>query len=107
MDNLMKYKSYHGQITYDDEAKILHGEVIGLKDVITFQGKTVAELQIAFKESINDYLAWCKERGEEPDKTFSGKIHIRIPSNLHAELTHKAASQDLSLNSYIIEKLQK
>lgn len=59
---MMEYKGYLGKADYDYEAKIFHGEVIGLKDVITFQGRTVDELEQAFKDSINDYLAWCKER---------------------------------------------
>ena len=60
----MKYKGYIGQVTYDDEAKLFHGEVIDLKDVITFQGTTVKELETAFKDSIDDYLAWCEERND-------------------------------------------
>ncbi|SRR5260221_2460943 len=67
----MEYKGYLGKITYDDEAKIFHGEVIGLKDIITFQGKSVNELKKAFQDSINDYLAWYKERGEQPEKDIT------------------------------------
>jgi predicted HicB family RNase H-like nuclease len=32
----MKYKGYTGVVEYDDDAHMFHGEVIGLKDVITF-----------------------------------------------------------------------
>ncbi len=56
----MKYKGHIGHVEYDDEAKIFHGEVFGLKDIITFQGKSVEELEQEFKNSIDDYLAWCK-----------------------------------------------
>jgi predicted HicB family RNase H-like nuclease len=56
----MKYKGYIGHVEYDNEAKIFHGEVIGLKDVITFQGSSVKELEEAFKDSVEDYLAWSK-----------------------------------------------
>lgn len=66
----MKYKGYFGHVEYDDEAKIFHGEVIGLRDIITFQGKSVDELEQAFHDSVNDYLSWCKELGEKPEKTF-------------------------------------
>lgn len=104
---MMKYKGYAGIVTYDPAAKIFHGEVLGLKDVITFQGKAVEELEKAFRESIDDYLMWCKERGEKPEKTFSGNIRIRIPVDLHARLAHAAARQKVSLNSLIIDKLQK
>jgi predicted HicB family RNase H-like nuclease len=61
----MKYEGYFGEVTYDDEAKIFHGEVIGLKDIITFQAKSVDELKKAFQDSINDYLAWRHECNEQ------------------------------------------
>ncbi len=104
---MMKYKGYLGEVSYDADAKIFHGEVLGLKDVITFQGTTVKELEKAFKDSINDYLSWCKERGEKPEKTFSGNIRIRISPDLHAKLAQAAVTQGVSLNSLIIDRLQK
>jgi predicted HicB family RNase H-like nuclease len=104
---MMKYKGYFGEITYDDEAKIFHGEVIGLKDIITFQGKSVNELKKAFQDSINDYLAWCEERGEQPEKTYSGKLHIRMNPQLHAHLAVEAAKQNISLNDLVNQKLNK
>ena len=57
---MMKYKGYIGSVEYDDTAKLFHGEVIGLKDVITFQGTTVKEIEKAFKDSVDDYISWCK-----------------------------------------------
>src|SRR6266478_6191197 len=104
---MMKYKGYFGEVTYDDKAKIFHGEVIGLKDVITFQGRSVSELKKAFQDSINDYLAWCEERGEQPQKTYSGKLHIRMNPQLHAHLAVEAAKQNMSLNDLINQKLDK
>ena len=97
---MMKYKGYLGKVTYDAEAKIFHGEVLGLKDVITFQGKTVDELEEAFMDSIDDYVRWCKERGEEPKKSFSGNLRIRISPNLHAKLAQAAEIKGVSLNSF-------
>lgn len=38
---MMQHKGYTGKVEFDDEAEIFHGEVIGLRDVITFQGRTV------------------------------------------------------------------
>lgn len=68
----MNYKGYSTYIEFDDEAGIFHGEVLDIKDVIKFQGTSVTELKKAFKDSVDDYLAFCKERDEEPDKPFSG-----------------------------------
>jgi predicted HicB family RNase H-like nuclease len=104
----MKYKGYFGEVKYfDDEAGIIHGEVIGLKDIITFQGQSVKELKKAFHESIDDYLAWCKERGEKPEKTYSGNIRLRMNPDLHAYLALEAAQQGISLNDLINNKLTK
>ena len=104
---MMKYKGYFGQVAYDDEAKLFHGEVIGLKDVITFQGTTVEEIEQAFKDSIDDYLAWCKERGEKPEKTYSGKFNVRVTPDVHASLVLEAAKHGISLNDLIAQKLSK
>lgn len=104
---MMEYKGYMGKVSYDAESKIFHGDVIGLKDVITFQGTSVKELEKAFKDSINDYLAWCKQRGEEPEKSYSGNLRLRLSPDLHAQLAHLAAIKGLSLNAFIIDQLQK
>jgi len=104
---MMKYRDYVGHVTYDDEAKVFHGEVMGLRDVITFQGCTVQELEQAFKDSVNEYIAFCKERGEKPEKTFSGNLRIRIDPDLHAQLALEASSHKQSLNTLIIDKLKR
>ena len=103
---MMKYKGYIGHVEYDNEAKIFHGEVVGLSDIITFQGKSVEELEQAFTDSVDDYLVWCKERGEKPEKTFSGIFNLRIPPELHAKLAFQAKTMGISLNSYVTEKLR-
>lgn len=104
---MMKYKGYSGEIIFDNEARIFYGEVIGLKDVITFQGKNVDEIEQAFEDSIDDYLEWCKERGEQPEKTYSGNVRLRMNPKLHAHLALEAARHGISLNELINEKLCK
>jgi predicted HicB family RNase H-like nuclease len=104
---MMRYKGYAGQAFYDADAKLFHGEVIGLKDVITFQGTTVEEIEKAFKDSIDDYIEFCKTRGEKPEKPYSGNLHIRLKPELHAKLAQEALLHNQSLNSFIAEKLKK
>lgn len=103
---MMKYKGYIGHVEYDDSAKIFHGEVVGLSDIITFQGRSVDELEQAFKDSVDDYLNWCRERGEAPEKTFSGTFNLRISPELHAKLAVQAKTRGTSLNSFVTEQLQ-
>ena len=68
---MITYKGYTGSIEVDTEAEILFGRVVGLREVITFQGRTVAEARKAFQDSVDDYLAFCAERSEAPEKPAS------------------------------------
>ena len=70
---MMAYKGYLAHITFDEQANLLHGEVINIRDVVTFQGQSVDELRQALADSVEDYLAFCAERGEAPDQPFSGR----------------------------------
>jgi len=94
------------RVEIDDEAGIFHGEVIDTRDVITFQGRSVDELKNAFQDSIDDYLAFCKQRGEEPNKPFSGQFVTRIPPELHRQVNLAASISGKSLNAWVAEQLQ-
>lgn len=101
----MTYKGYEGVVKFDEDAHIFHGEVISTRDVITFQGTTVDELEQAFRDSVDDYLAFCAKRGEEPEKPFSGNILVRTNPELHKEITLAARREGKSVNAYILDKL--
>jgi len=103
---MLKYEGYTGHVEYDDEARILHGEVLDLKDVVTFQGKSVEEIERAFRESIDYYLEFCKKRGEKPDKPLSGRMMLRLPPDLHRKAYLSARREGKSLNRWIAEKLE-
>lgn len=104
---MMKYKGYVGHVEFDDENDIFHGEVVDTNDVITFQGKSPKELKKAFKESINDYLAFCKEIDEKPNKPFSGKLVLRMSPSLHHEIFVHAKHEGKSINAFINDALSK
>lgn len=103
---MLKYKGYTGRVEYDDEAKIFHGEVIDTQDVITFQGTSVAEIEEAFHASIDDYLDFCRERGEQPDKPFSGKFVLRLPKELHHKLYIQANKTGKSINNWLVDVIK-
>ncbi len=103
---MMEYKGYIGKVEIDDEAGILHGEVINVRDVITFEGVSVDEIQKAFRESVDDYLDFCAQRGESPEKPFSGKFVIRLPAELHRKAYVQAKLEDKSLNGWVTEVLK-
>jgi predicted HicB family RNase H-like nuclease len=102
----MDYKGYIGKVEIDDEAGILYGEVINVRDVITFEGASVDEVQRAFHESVDDYLDFCAKRGESPEKPFSGKFVLRLPADLHRKAYIQAKLKDKSLNSWVTDVLR-
>lgn len=102
----MRHKGYLGRVEFDDEAGLFHGEVVNTRDVITFQGKSVAELRAAFKASIDDYLAFCAQRGEAPDEPYSGRFVTRLAPELHRRLTLAAKMAGKSLNAWVADQLR-
>lgn len=102
----MEYKGYIGKVEFDDKAEVFHGEIINTRDVITFQGVSVSELSRAFRESIDDYLTFCRQRGEAPDKPYSGQFLTRIPPELHRQVNIAAVMAGKSLNAFVTEQLQ-
>ena len=98
---MMEYKGYFAKVEFDDDANIFHGEIINLRDVITFEGKAVEELRQAFRDSVDDYLDFCAERGVDPEKPYSGKFVVRVEPELHKIITIEARKEGKSLNAWV------
>jgi predicted HicB family RNase H-like nuclease len=92
-------------VEFDDERGLFHGEVSGIRDVVTFQGRSVKELHAAFENSVDDYLVFCKKRGEEPEKAYSGRFVIRLTARQHQKIAEAARKAGISLNRWIAERL--
>lgn len=103
---MLHHKGYTGVVAFDDEANIFHGEVLHVNDVITFQGTSVEELRNAFVESVEDYLAFCAERGAEPEKPFSGQFLLRVSPELHRKISLGAHIRQTSLNAFVTQAVQ-
>jgi predicted HicB family RNase H-like nuclease len=104
---MLDHKGYSGRVEYDDAAGVFHGEVLGLRDVVTFQGRSVEEIEAAFRESVDDYLEFCTERGEDPDKPLSGRLVLRIKPELHRKVYTRAGQEGKSINQWITEQLDR
>ena len=104
---MMSHKGYQAVLKYDYEAAVFHGEVVGTRDVIFFEGTSVEELNKELQFSIDDYLAFCAERDHEPDKRFSGQIPLRINPEVHRAANAIAKSEGKSLNAWIAETFER
>ncbi len=104
---MLEHRGYRGHVEYDDEARLFHGEVVGLRDVVTFRGRSVEEIEESFRDSVDDYLEFCEERGEEPDRAFSGKFVVRVDPELHRKIALRAELEGKSLNQLVSEQLKR
>jgi len=104
---MIAHKGYIAKIEFDEDDKVLHGRILGLRDVITFEANSVEGAIAAFEESVDDYLAYCEERNKEPEKPFSGKFNLRIDPDLHRGISLLAAANDISMNSWAIQAIKK
>ena len=103
--NIMTVEDHKAKIEYDPEIDMFRGEILGLNGGADFYGKTPDELRLEFKNSLKVFLEVCKEKGIEPYKEYSGKFNLRIPPELHAEISSKASAEGKSLNQWIVETL--
>lgn len=103
----MHFKGYEAVVEFDEDTSLFHGEIINLRDVITFQGQSVDELKAAFAASVEDYLAFCAARGEESEKPFTGQFVVRAGPLLHRAVSSAAKRAGVSLNKWVTAALER
>jgi predicted HicB family RNase H-like nuclease len=96
--NVLEYKGYQGSIEVSLEDNVLHGKILHIVDLVTFEAQTPEGLQQAFEEQVDEYLAFCEEEGVSPDKPFSGTFNVRLGPELHRELALAASREGLTIN---------
>ncbi|HPC18875.1 MAG TPA: type II toxin-antitoxin system HicB family antitoxin [Kiritimatiellia bacterium] len=106
MKKYFEFKGYLGSLETSIEDKCLYGRIEFINDLVTYHGNTIEELEAAFKEAVDDYLATCTAQSKEPDRPFSGSFNIRIGSDLHKKVAIAAKQADRSLNDFIKQSLE-
>lgn len=100
--NYLEYKGYKGTVEYSSEDDCLFGKVIGMsKDLIAYEGNTIPELRADFEAGIDSYLEACRADGVQPRKPFSGKLNLRMPSELHGRVAAFSLSAGITINDFI------
>ena len=100
--DFLEYKCYKGSVEYSKKDDCLCGKVQGLNKVlILYEGQTLAELRKDFEDGIDSYIEGCRADGVEPAKPFSGKLNLRMSSELHSRVAAAASSSDTTINDFI------
>jgi len=103
MKDTIKYKKYIGSVEIDMEERVLHGKVLFINGLITYESIKfdLDELEHEFKEAVDEYLTDCEELGLEPELPCKGLFNVRIPSELHLGANLLAMRNNESLNTLV------
>lgn len=101
MNDILQHKGYYAEVHFSAEDEVFFGKIIGINDLVNFEGDSVKALKKEFANAVSDYTATCQELGKMPNKTYKGSFNVRIPSALHKEAATFAALKNISLNEYV------
>lgn len=98
---MIEYKGYTGVFEFDPSVDAFHGRVIGLQDVVTFEGRSIDELRREMEASVDDYLELCEEVGKEPERPYRGEFLVRTTPEVHRAVATAAEAEGVSLNAWV------
>ena len=70
---MLKHRGYRATVAFDDDVGLFHGEVVGTRDVITFQAASEAELRREFAASLDEYFRVCAKLGRAPEAPWPAR----------------------------------
>lgn len=106
MTEVLEYKGYVGSVEVSKEDRCLHGAVLFVRDLVTYEGKSYDELEAAFQSAVDNYVATCKAIGRDPEKPCSGTFNVRVGQELHRAAQQAAAKRGIGLNELVKVALQ-
>ena len=101
MNNILQHKSYYASVHFSTDDEVFYGKILGINDLVSFEGSSVKELKKAFKDAVEDYLGTCLAIGKVPEKTYKGTFNVRVPVTLHKEASLFAAVHNITLNEFV------
>ncbi len=105
--NVLSYNGYSARVEFDGEDRIFVGHIAAINDVVGFHGESVRELEDAFHDAVDDYLATCRKAGKSPEKPYSGKVMFRVEPATHARAALAAQLRGISLNQWAEETIRR
>ena len=101
MNNILEYKGYYTKIEYSTEDRVLYGKIEGIRDLVNFESEDPAAVEDEFHKAVDDYLVFCADIGQEPEKTYKGSFNVRISPELHRQISIAADKRGETLNAFV------
>jgi len=103
--NTLNYKGFIGSVSFSEDDNVFFGKIEGINGLVNFEGESVSELTAAFHDAVNDYIAYCKEEGIQPHKSYTGTLNVRISPETHSRIAMLAKKTGMSINGFIRQAL--
>jgi predicted HicB family RNase H-like nuclease len=101
MNDILQYQGYYAEIHFSADDDVFFGKLLGISDLVSFEGASVEELKKAFYEAVEDYLETCAALGKDPEKTYKGSFNVRISPELHRKAANYASLRKITLNELV------
>ncbi|MES2426914.1 MAG: type II toxin-antitoxin system HicB family antitoxin [Bacteroidota bacterium] len=105
MNDILQYQNYYASVHFSAVDEVFYGKILGVNDLVSFEGASVKELKVAFEEAVEDYLETCEAIGKIAEKTYKGTFNVRVLSALHKEAALFAAAHNITLNEFVKKAL--
>jgi len=107
MKNILHYKDYLAVVCFSEADDCFYGRIEGIDDLVSFEGRSVAELKKAFHEAVEDYLEICAGACKDPQRSYKGSFNVRIDPELHQKAVLKSLLRGISLNRLVRAAIEK
>ena len=74
-------------------------------------GRTAQEALLEVEKVVAETIRWMKEDGEDvPEpitlRVYNGHLRLRVPKKVHKKIAMKSAEEGISVNQYILARIQ-
>ena len=106
MNNILEYKGYYTKVEYSAEDQVLYGKIEGIKDLVNFECAELVNVENEFRSAVDDYLAFCEDIGQTPEKPYKGVFNVRVSPELHRRAAIAADKKGETLNAFVTDAIR-
>lgn len=96
-----EHRGFTGTAEVSVRDKVLHGKILHIDDLVTYEGVTVEELRASFVAAVDDYIADFEAEGKAIPAPFKGSFNVRVGAELHRSAANLAVAELRSLNDLV------
>lgn len=103
MDNIMQYKGYVGSVEFSEKDGLFYGRLLGIRSLVSYEGRDAASLVADFHGAVDDYLAACEADGTAPETPYKGSTSVRFKQGTYRRMAIYTTRKGQSINSFVEE----